>query len=152
MNSLKKLQQKLKRLEAERNSDGSYASRDQDADNERIMSRTNSKQSSDEDNNFYSLYPKVGDIKCDQTEVLSTEQRVLKLEKQLEKMRKMLNEDKHEIKAKHSTPSKNSQFESRRSNTFESDTTLYDVDNVFSNQDDLAHRKRVKLKQSQVMF
>ena len=66
MNSLKKLQQKLKRLEAERNSDGSYANQEQDADK---MSPSNSKHSSDEDNNFYSLYPKMGDIKSDQNEV-----------------------------------------------------------------------------------
>ena len=164
MNTLKKLQKKLNKIEVERNSEGSSGKVDLG-----IHSRSTISKSSSDSNaeipavaamNVYSAYPLIDlpargtnsidnylspdyERKSDD-KVASTEKRVIELEKQLEKMRRLLNEDTIDKDRKSNNLSRLNRYTNnniaktayRRSMNFESDTTLLDVESAFSTSEE----------------
>lgn len=171
MNTLKKLQKKLNKIETERNSEGSSGKVDLGIHSRSTISKTRSSTDSNEEIpavaaiNVYSTYP-VTDLvkrnsidnylspdyeKKSEDKVASTEKRVIELEKQLDVMRKLLNEDTIDKDRKTNNLSRLNRYANnakpayRRSMNFESDTTLLDVESAFSSEESLREPIRVRI-------
>lgn len=151
INSLKKLQEKLFQIENNQkneNLQSNYKNNNNlanNTDNIYAAYPINNGYSNSflyDDNNNKLIYstnnsinePYLKHISSIDEKAVNTERRVLELEKQLEKMRKLIRDDSDTTnnKSKMKTTKKKRQIESA---ILESDTTLHDVDQVFSTDD-----------------